>query len=375
MARGKRDLGDRAPSQPLPFMWPLLTAASATAATATLFADLAACLTNGTESAAPVWASPNRVLLDLASMRLRDFSTQRGGAPVVLCAPYALHEATVADFMQGHSIVEVLQRGGLDRVYVTDWRSATAEMRHFTIDTYLADLNVAVDEVGAPVDLVGLCQGGWLALVYAARFPEKVRRLVLVGAPVDTQAGASALSCMAKEAPIGVFENIVQFGQGRVLGKHVLETWGALLAGSDTRKTLQFAADVDPNVYRELDERFQAWNAETVDLPGTYYLQVIRCLYKENQIPEGRFVALGRRINLADITIPIFLLAAQDDELVAPEQVFAAAQLVGTPKALVEMATEPCGHLSLFLGRRTLAGAWRRIAEWLSADPSLMKAS
>ena len=74
---------------------------------------------------------------------------------------------------------------GRSRVFVTDWRSATPEMRYFTIDSYLADLNVAVDQLGPPVDLIGLCQGGWLALVYAARFPTKVRRLVLVGAPID----------------------------------------------------------------------------------------------------------------------------------------------------------------------------------------------
>jgi pimeloyl-ACP methyl ester carboxylesterase len=41
-----------------------------------------------------------------------------------------------------------------------------------------------VDDIGPPVDLIGLCQGGWLSLVYAARFPGKVRRLVLAGAPI-----------------------------------------------------------------------------------------------------------------------------------------------------------------------------------------------
>jgi len=47
-------------------------------------------------------------------------------------------------------------------------------MRFFSIDTYVADLNVAVDELGGTVNLVGLCQGGWLSLIYAARFPAKV---------------------------------------------------------------------------------------------------------------------------------------------------------------------------------------------------------
>ena len=60
-------------------------------------------------------------------------------------------------------------------------------MQFLGIDDYLADLNVLIDEIGAPVDLIGLCQGGWMALVYAARFPGKVRKLVLAGAPVDTR--------------------------------------------------------------------------------------------------------------------------------------------------------------------------------------------
>jgi poly(3-hydroxyalkanoate) synthetase len=363
------------PSLALPFLWPLLAAASATAATASFLADIAKSASDSAEAPGPIWASQNKVRLKLASMRLRDFSTQPEGFPVVLCAPYALHEATVVDFAPGHSIVEALKGAGHDRLFVTDWRSATREMRYFSINNYLADLNIAVDEIKPPVDLVGLCQGGWLALTYAARFPEKVRRLVLVGAPVDTDAGNSSLSRMVRDVPVGAFETLVQFGEGRVLGKHVLESWGVLLAADDTKKTLQVPADIDPARYRELNRRFQAWNAATVDLPGTYYLQVIEKLYKENQIAQGQFIALGKRISLADIKMPIFLLGARDDELVPPEQLFAVAQLIGTPKALIEMANEPCGHLSLFLGRKTLVGVWKHIARWLSSDSSIAKPS
>jgi MFS family permease len=45
-------------------------------------------------------------------------------------------------------------------------------MRFFSIDTFLADLNVAVDHVGGKVDLIGICQGGWMGLLYAARFQD-----------------------------------------------------------------------------------------------------------------------------------------------------------------------------------------------------------
>lgn len=361
------------------FLWPLMAAASASAATASFFTNVANVLTShhrdGPDLPGPAWATSNAVALELASMRLRDFSTQPQGTPTLLCAPYALHGATIADFARGHSVVEALRGAGLARLFVTDWRSATSEMRYFSIDSYLADLNIAVDEIGPPVDLIGLCQGGWLALLYAARFPEKVRRLVLAGAPVDVRASESPLSRLAGDIPIDVFENLVRFGEGRVLGKHVLETWGAALVADEAHNILQLPPDTEAARWHELEQRFQEWYAWTVDLPGTYYLQVIRWLFKDNQIAEGRFVALGHRIDLADVQVPIFLLAARDDELVAPEQLFATARLIATPKTAIEMATEPCGHLSLFLGRRTLAGPWRRIAHWLAADLSIAKAS
>ena len=58
-------------------------------------------------------------------------------------------------------------------------------MRDYGIDAYLSDLNLAIDDLGGRASLVGLCQAGWLAAAYAARFPGKVARLVLAGAPVD----------------------------------------------------------------------------------------------------------------------------------------------------------------------------------------------
>ena len=85
---------------------------------------------------------------------------------------------------------------------MTDWRSASPDMRFLAIDNYLADLNVLVDELGGYVDLIGLCQGGWLALTYAALFPLKVRKLVLAGAPIDVAAGTSRLSRLAHDTPL-----------------------------------------------------------------------------------------------------------------------------------------------------------------------------
>jgi poly(3-hydroxyalkanoate) synthetase len=317
----------------------------------------------------PQWTTAHGVALDLTSMRLRDFSMPGARAnrqpATLVCAPYAVHSATIADFAPGHSLVEVLRECGLGRVHVTDWRSATPDMRFLSIDSYLAELNVAVDDLGPPVDLVGLCQGGWLALVYAARFPEKVRRLVLAGAPVDIAAGSSLLSRVALDTPASVFAEVVRLGEGRVLGQHVLETWGPALAAEEADRVLQIPAAQERTQRRALERRFRDWYAWTVDLPGTYYLQVVTWLYKENRIAAGTFVALGRPVALDAVRCPVFLLAARADELVAPVQLLAIADRVGTPDRAIETRTEPGGHLSLFLGADTLHSAWPRIARWL----------
>lgn len=313
------------------------------------------------------WTTPNAVALELSSMRLRDFSRSGSGQPVLICAPYALHRAEVVDFAGGHSIVESLQRGGIDRIYLTDWRSASPDMRYLSIDNYLADLNTVIDDIGSPVDLLGLCQGGWLSLIYAARFPEKIRRLVLVGAPVDLSV-ESALLQLVRSLPQAVFDQVVARGHGNVSGDEMLGFWGRSASQQDAEATLQCSLSEDIPHDRELLDRFRRWYGETLDLPGTYYLQVVNWMFRENRIATGRFVALGREIRLHEVTAPVFLLVGQNDEVVPVEQALATARLLGTPPPFVEDAIEPSNHLGLFMGARTHANSWPRIARWLQSD-------
>lgn len=208
------------------FLWPALVAESASelaSATARGFADLAIGPQPPTRE--PQWTTPNRVALELPSVRLRDFSTSADGSPTLLCAPFALHQATITDFAPDHSLVAALRTAGIERIFVTDWRSASPDMRFLAIDNYLADLNVLVDELGGYVDLIGLCQGGWLALTYAALFPLKVRKLVLAGAPIDVAAGTSRLSRLAHDTPLAIFHELANLGGGRILGRHALRFW------------------------------------------------------------------------------------------------------------------------------------------------------
>jgi len=104
-------------------VWPLAAAALAAKANVRFLEDLMSPVSGKrsvpTSSPLP-WTTSNTVALELASMRLRNFSIEASGAATLICAPYALHGATIADFAPGHSVVEALSQGGLSRMFVTD---------------------------------------------------------------------------------------------------------------------------------------------------------------------------------------------------------------------------------------------------------------
>lgn len=353
------------------FLWPFIAASQLVAAQADGLARIMGATRAGPagDAAKPQWTTANRVRLDLTTMELRDFSSADEGVATLLCAPLSLHGAMLADLAAGHSVVQALARQGCGRLFVTDWRSATPDMRLLTIDSYLAEINVAVDEIGPPVDLVGLCQGGVMALIYAARFPAKVRRLVLAGSPIDVAAAPSALSLSARNLPSGVFDEITRLGDGRVLGSRLIKLWSPALSSEETLEALQVDTH-DGTDCAALCQRFRTWFDWTLDLPGPYYLQTVQWLFKENRLAEGQLHALGSVIDLAAVRHPLFLLAARDDDVVAPGQLMAARRRVGTSAAGIESMLLPGGHLALFLGARSLAEGWSAVGRWLAQSCS-----
>jgi len=356
----------------LAFLWPALAAAAARDGAALIAKQLAVLAMrpdDGAPPPEPAFATPNTIALELKTVRLRDFSTAQEGPAALVCAPFALHGAAIADLAPGHSLVAALREAGLRRLFLADWRSAEPDMRFRGIDDYLADLNVLVDRIGGRVDLIGLCQGGWLALIYAARFPGKVRKLAIAGAPIDIAAAPSRLSMLTDVNPPALFHELVALGDGRVLGRRIAQFWGLqAIDRAQVHAMLQTPEPIDSPAFARLEAAFRAWDAWTFDLPGTYYLEVVEKLYKRNALAAGEFVALGQPIDLSKVRIPLFLLAGRDDELVAPAQLFAAEHLIGTPAHRIGKALAPCRHLGLFMGRNTLGEYWPRIVHWILAD-------
>src|SRR6266850_1064796 len=362
---------DRYPGGQFPysaFFWPALVAASAAETASSIaahFMGFSGDADGDHTPRDPEGATPSKIALERQAVLLRDFTVAQSGVPTLLCTPLALHGAAVADLVAGHSLVAALRGAGIGRLFMADWRSASAEMRFLGIDEYLADLNVLVDHVGGVVDLIGLCQGGWLSLVYAGRCPAKVRKLVMAGAPIDIAARQSRLSAMAEATPLIMFQSLVNVGDGRVIGRNIAKFWGNDTDANGIRESLQTLQPIGSTEFAQLEAVFKNWNSWTIDLPGTYYLEVIEKLYRRNELAGGSFVALGQKIDLSRLRLPMYLLVGSADEVVAPEQLLAVERLVGTQPEYLRHEVAPCNHLGLFMAKRTLEEYWPRIVRWM----------
>lgn len=359
----------------VPFFWPMQLAADMVeqgldlAARNVKFVEEEILLHGGIK---PHLATPHSVRLQLRTLDLCDYSgVAAEGIPTLVDAPYAGHTSMIADYHQGQSLMQTLQENGIGHLFLTDWHSASVDMKDLEIDQYLAELLTCVDDLGGRVNLVGLCQGGWMASMLAARFPNKVASLVLAGSPIDTYAGSGPLLKMVKDSPMSFYEELVASGEGLMLGKFMLAGWKNMHPKQHyVQDHIDLYEHINDPVWLSKAETFNSWYENPLDLPGRWYLQVIDQLFKRNLLAKGEYVALGHTLNLKAITCPLYLLAGEKDDITTYEQVFAAEILMGTPPQKIHKRIVPGGHVGLFMGAHTLQDTWPEIAAWIVRQTS-----
>jgi poly(3-hydroxyalkanoate) synthetase len=260
-----------------------------------------------------------------------------------------------------------LRDAGLDRLFAIDWAPATAETADWSIEEYAAVLEEAVELLGGRVNLVGDCQGGWLAVVYAGLHPDQVNTLAIGGAPIDTHVGQSAIQewtrMLARRNELGLYRALVRAGGGVQRGEHQLTGFKLLEPGAEIERLMGLLANIGDSDYVTRHIDFINWFEWTQDLPGAFYLWIIEHLFVHNELARGLLVVGGERVNLSAIDCPIYLLAGAKDHITPPEQVWALSDLVSTPAEHISRELVDAGHLGLFMGRAALAEHWKPIAE------------
>jgi poly(3-hydroxyalkanoate) synthetase len=312
----------------------------------------------------PRWASSNEVVKDTPVAALRDFSdgARDDVVPTLVLPPQAGHSSAIVDFSERQSQLATIRSCGLTRAYSMDWHHATPATSEKTIEDYVELLAAAIGEIGEPVNLIGDCQGGWLAAIYAALRPADVHTLTLAGAPIDFHAGGAAIAVhtelMTSVFGMVPYRALVAANGGTMPGAAVLAGFIGIKPEAEVGKQLQLLDHLDNEEYVRRYREFEDWFKYTQDISGAFYLWLVEHLFRRNELIAGQLEVAGERVDLARIRCPLYLLAGETDHITPPAQVFAAAQYVGTPAAEIRSETSPGGHLGLFMGRQALRSEW-----------------
>ncbi len=312
----------------------------------------------------PTWATPHEVVFETPIARLRDFSTSRprGLVPTLVLPPQAGHDSCIVDYAADQSQMRTILDSGLTRALSLDWIGATPETADSSIDDYLEMLDRAVEHCGGRVNLIGDCQGGWLATIFAALYPERVNTLTLAGAPIDFHAGEpvihEVLRHLAPGGDLRLYEALVAADGGVLKGEHMVSGFIMIQPGDEISRQLGLLLHLDDARYVARYREFEDWFKHTQDVPGPFYLWIVRHLFRDNALVSGSLTVRGRRVELANVNMPLSLLAGATDHITPPDQVFAIAALASTPPELVLRDVTPGGHLGLFMGHLALRQHW-----------------
>ena len=126
---------------------------------------------------------------------------------------------------------------------------------------------------------------------------------------------------------------------------------------------------IDDPAYLAKEETFESWYENPIDLPGRWYLQAIEQLFKENRLAKGKFVGLGRTLDLRNITCPLVFACRRGPTTSRRRSRFSTQRNISARrKTRIVEKTVPGGHIGLFMGARTLKDDWPPIARWICAQ-------
>ena len=216
---------------------------------------------------------------------------------------------------------------------------------------------------GGTVNIVGDCQGGWEAALWAAMHPERVNTLIVAGAPIDTSAGnGPAKKLMPIVIPRGnmvLYKAMVKAYGGIWPGINNVMGFIAMHPATHVAEHLKVYAHVHDRDYLDHFSDFYDWYLHPVNLPGGLYLWAVEHLFVNNEMFKGELEVAGQTVSLRSITCPVFLLGGEEDDITPWQQVRNMRYAVGS--SLVRWHLAPGGHIGLFIGRQSQAEYWTPI--------------
>jgi poly(3-hydroxybutyrate) depolymerase len=256
-------------------------------------------------------------------------------------------------------------------VYVADWHNARdipVSAGRFDLDDYIAHLMDFLRAIGPGTHVLSVCQPAVASLAAASLMaedddPARPSSLILLAGPVDTRVNPGRINRFAQEQSIAKLERTVVHrvpptfaGAGRRVYPGFLQASGFI--GMDPRRHVTAFKELfrdlrhgNEDAARKKLDFYKEYFA-VLDIAGEFYLDTVKRVFQDNDLPRGVFTWRGRPVDTSRIDSALFTIEGALDELCTPGQTEAAHALcTGLPEERRRhLLQEGVGHYGVFAG-------------------------
>lgn len=324
-------------------------------------------LKNVNPSTGDVASTPFTVLEQAGTLTLRKYSSDNSSKLPILILPSVINRSFVLDLLPEKSLVRYYIQNGHD-VYMLDWGVPESHEQYLSFESLL---NVYVDFLlnkayqdcqGQRFHIVGHCLGGTIGLLLASLSPDRFASLSLITAPVNFSDN-DKLSCWARHSEFDLSAFIEAYGN---------VPWLLLQSSFIALKPTQILSKARQYFSKSNDTRFlrnfwamEAWSNDNVNLRARCFDLLLKDFYRSNALVKGNMVLRGQKIDLSQLTLPIFNLIANHDHIVSQDS-HLRSEMVPRVKNF-SVVTAEGGHVGALIGGRSQKVLWPKMIEWMES--------
>jgi len=269
------------------------------------------------------------------------------------------------DLQPDRSYIKNLLKAGMD-VYLIDWGYPSKGDRYLSMEDYITGyINNCVDHIRKKhridkINILSICQGGTLSVIYASLYPNKVKNLVTHVTPIDFSTNDGLLFRWSKDMD---FDKLVEANHGLIPGEFLNQGFDMLKPMMKVQKQQALANSLEDKDKLMNFLRMERWIGESPNQAGECFRQFMKDLYQQNKLVKGELEVGGKKVNLKNLTCPLLNIYATEDHLVPPAATKPLNDLVGSTDK--ELYSFKGGHIGVFVGSRSQKELAPAVAEWL----------
>lgn len=276
-----------------------------------------------------------------------------------------INRETMLDLQPGRSVARSFLESGID-LYMIDWGYPSEKDRFQTIDDHVNGyMDTMIDVIRERhdtdrINLMGVCMGGTLSIIYTALHLEKIKNLITTVTPSDFDTRQGLLHIWMKDIDAAMLMDAWGNMPGDIMNIGFLLLNPARLI---IDKYIGFMEHADDKNFVENFLRMEKWIFDSPDVPGETFKQFVTDCYQKNLLIQSRMKVGGRLIDLKKITVPLLNIYGKYDHLVPPGACETLTKRVGS-KDTQDVCLET-GHIGIYVSSKTQKEFVPKIIDWL----------